>query len=140
MDKIELRINKLVKKRELLILKGIVSRIISSKEIFDQSFDEIKKLGKITVGQKDDFISIKSNYAAKDVEQMHENAKKNLPLLKRQIDQSLEEIEGLILDDFNPLDVVAFVSSKNLLFDPETYSESSFKGRQLCPEIVQNIV
>lgn len=139
-EKIEFRIKKLASKGELLITKAIVSRITPSKNNMDQRFDEIHKLGPITLGRRDNVITIKSDFGKKDIVEVHRNAKKNLPILKKDVDQKLKEIEALILENFNPLDVVAYVASKNLLVDPETYTESSFEGKQLCPEIVQNIV
>jgi len=138
--KIEFRIKKLASKGELLITKGIVSRIIPSKNNMGQRFDEIHKLGPITLGRRDNVITIKSDFGKKDIVEFHRNAKKNLPILKKDVDQKLKEIEASILENFDPLDVVAYVASKNLLVDPETYTESSFEGKQLCPEIVQNIV
>ena len=138
--KIEFRIKKLASKGELLITKGIVSRIIPSKNNMGQRFDEIHKLGPITLGRRDNVITIKSDFGKKDIVEFHRNAKKNLPILKKDVDQKLKEIEASILENFDPLDVVAYVASKNLLVNPETYTESSFEGKQLCPEIVQNIV
>jgi len=139
-EKIEFRIKKLASKGELLIIEGVVSRIIPSKSIMDQRFDEPYKFGPLTLGRRDNVITIESNLGKKNVAEIHRNARKNLPILKKDVDQKLKEIEALILKDFDPLDVVAYVTSKNLLVDPETYTESSFEGRQLCPEIVQNIV
>lgn len=46
----------------------------------------------------------------------------------------------LILQDYDPLDVLSYITTENMLIDPETDTESSFQGKQLLPEIVQNIV
>lgn len=65
-EKIKFRIEKLASKGELLIRNEIVSRIFSSKSQKDQKFDEILKLGPITIGRKDNVVSIKSEYGTKD--------------------------------------------------------------------------
>lgn len=76
----------------------------------------------------------------KIIKKIQSTAMKNLPLVKKDLEEGLKDTEELILKDYDPLDVVAYISYKNVLIDPETDTESSFKGRQLLPEIVQNIV
>lgn len=139
-DKIRFRIEKLASKGELLIKNNIVSRIFNSRRSKDQTFDESYQLGNITLGRKDNVVSIESKFGTGDTKDFRKNAKKNLSSVKKDFENKLKEIEELILKDHDPLDVLAFVTTKNLLTDPETYTESSFKGIQLLPETVQNIV
>ena len=139
-EKIRFRIDKLASKGELLIRNNIVSRILRSRGSKGQTFDESFKLGPITIGRKDNVVSIKSEFGTVDINEIRRNAKKNLPLVKKDFEEGLREIEELILKDHDPLDVLAFITTKNLLTDPETYTESPFRGRQLLPETVQNII
>jgi hypothetical protein len=139
-EKIKFRIEKMISEGDLLVTNGTVSRILSSKSQTGQAFDEISKVGPMTLGRKGNVISMKSEFGKKNVGEIRRNAKKALPLVKKDVEEGLKEIEKLILENYDPLDVVAFVSTKNMLTDPETDTESSFKGSQLLPEIVQNIV
>lgn len=135
-DKIKFRIEKLASKGELSIKNNIVSRVVNSRRSKDQTFDETYQLGNIVLGRKDNLVSIESKLGAGDIKDFRKNAKKNLPSVKRDFGNKLKEIEESILKDHNPLDVLAFITTKNLLTDPETYTESSFKGnnyfQKLC--------
>lgn len=130
----------MVSKGELLVRNEMVSRISSSEIQRDHKYDETFELGPITLGRKGNIVSVKSEYKKKDIEETRREAKKQLPLVRIDIEEGLKEIERLILEAYDPLDVVAYLSSKNMLIDPEADTESSFEGKQLLPEIVQNIV
>jgi len=139
-EKIKFRIEKLASEGELLIKYNIVSRIFSSKSSRDQTFDESLKSGPITIGRKDNVVTLEPEFGTGDINEIRRNAKQNLPFVKKDFEKGVKEIEELILKDYDPLDVLGFITTKNLLADPETYTESSFEGRQLLPETVQNII
>lgn len=139
-EKIRFRIKKLASKGELLIKYNVVSRIFRSKSSNAEQFDESYNLGSITIGKKDNIVRIQSEYGTRDIKDIQRNAKQNFPFLKKDLEDDLKEIESLIINDHDPLDVLGFITSKNSITDPETDTESSFKGKQLLPETIQNII
>ncbi len=137
-EKIDLRINKLVTQKKLAIDHGLVSKYqdVSIPDEIDEYFEK----GPIKVVRKGKQIFIQSNWEKKEHIKFMETIKKNLPKLKDDILNKIKEIETMILDNFDSLDVLAYVTATNIMGDPETYTESSFKGKQLIPEIINNLI
>jgi 6-pyruvoyl-tetrahydropterin synthase len=137
-DKIRFRIGKLIQNKTLQQIEGEISQV--SKEKTDQQFDEIFEHGHFTLKKKGSTVSLVSNMSEASLKKNIEEITKILPKMKEEIGEKLEKVESLVLEKFDPLEILSSVSVTNLFCDPETYSESSFQGQQLCPEIVQSII
>ncbi|GAH77751.1 unnamed protein product, partial [marine sediment metagenome] len=48
--------------------------------------------------------------------------------------------EDKIVNKYDPLDVLGYITFTNLFGDPYDYSEPTFKGLELIPETIQNII
>jgi hypothetical protein len=138
--KIEFRIGKMISQNKLMLNDKIVSLSESSKNRRNQKYDEVLEYGPIKIARKGRYVFFSPNIQEEHLEKVLQNANNTLPKLKSDLAQGFKEIEKLITDRFDPLDVLAYISAYNLMADPETYSESSFKGKQLFPEIIQNII
>lgn len=139
-EKIEIRIKKMTKQKKLILNGKYVSLKTNTKEESDRKYDEVFELGPIKLARKGRTISLQSQWKEEEHEEFVRITQEKLPELKKDLEDKFQTIEELILKNFDPLDVLAYVSAKNLLADPETYTESSFQGKQLFPEIIQNIV
>jgi hypothetical protein len=138
--KIEFRIAKMISQNKLTLNGKIVSLSESSKNRLNHKSDEVLKYGPITIRRKGRYVFFSPNIQKEHFEKILHNANNILPKLKSDVSQGFKEIEKSIIDRFDPLDVLAYISAYNLMADPETYSESSFKGKQLFPEIIQNVI
>jgi len=139
-EKIRFRIHKLVSQNKLAYDNKIISINVSTLEQPNLQFDEVFEYGPIKITRKGRIITYESKWRKEDHDKFLQLSEMHLPKLRQSIDQKLKEIENLILTKFDPLDVLAYFSAKNLMVDPETYTESSFEGKQLYPEIIQNII
>ena len=139
-EKIEFRIKKMAKQNKIKLSGKYVLLGEITKEESVQNYDEVFELGPIKVARKGRIISIQTQWTKEEHKKFVRVTREKLPELKKDLEDKFQNIEKLILENFDPLDVLAYVSAKNLLGDPETYTESSFQGKQLFPEIIQNVV
>jgi len=139
-EKIEFRIKKMAKQKKIKLSGKYVSLGEITKEESVQNYDEVFELGPIKVARKGRIISIQTQWTKEEHKKFVRVTREKLPELKKDLEDKFQNIEKLILENFDPLDVLAYVSAKNLLGDPATYTESSFQGKQLFPEIIQNVV
>jgi len=137
-EKIIFRINKLVSQKKLSKDNGLIS-IVEDGNFFPEKFDETFEKGPIKIVRKGKQIFMQSNWKEKEHEKFMESVKKSSVKLE-DIIHKINDIEKQIIEKFDPLDILAYVSVKNLFGNPETYAESSFEGKQLIPEIIQNII
>jgi len=137
-EKIEMRINKLVEKGHLSINNRVISIPRKKESNFPEELDEIYDNGFIKLGRKNNNVYMQSKEVLKD--KFSEIFKDKLPDLKEEILLKFKEIEDTILKNYNPLYILGVVTANNLFCDPEKYSESTFEGKQLYPEIIQNII
>ena len=136
-DKIEFRINKMVSKRDLFMRNGVLSK---PTQPVAETFDKMGVFGPLTIARRENVISLSREYRPKSLEKARKELKADALLYKSKISEDLTQIETTILKQYDPLDVVAYVATKNMLVDPETWTESSFTGNQIIPESFQNIV
>lgn len=137
--KVENRLKKLIDSGKLYLYNN---DMISLNSPFAESetFDERYDYGGITLARKGREVYITSNFEGEKHKEMVEEIKLNLSGFKKEVNQLLVEIENLIIQSFNPLDALGYTSVTNLTFDPEEYTESSFKGKQFFVELLHNIV
>ena len=138
--KIDFRIKKMAKQKKISLSGEYVSLKTTLKEESVKHYDEIFELGPIKLARKGRTISLQAQWTQKEHEAFLRITREKLPEMKRELERKYQTIEKLILENFDPLDVLAYVSARNFLGDPETYTESSFKGIQLFPEIIQNVI
>jgi len=137
--KIDFRIRKMIIENKL----GSDNGVISIKRVSDlqkADYDEFFDYGPIKLARKGKAVLVQSNWQKGEHEKFKKKAETSLPALKKELEQKYQDIEKLILEKFDPLDVLAYISAKNLLIDPETETESSFQGKQIIPETIQNII
>ncbi|WP_292462326.1 SEC-C domain-containing protein [Methanolobus sp.] len=103
-------------------------------------YDEVIECGPITIKRKGRSIIYKSNLSEDDNKDVKQKMIVDFPLIKQKMYNLLSEIETLILDHFNPLDALGYVTTENLIVNPEQYSEYESTNSQLEVEIVQNII
>jgi len=139
-DKVQSRINKMIKQGKITEIGGLLYFDDPSKMNLGTDFDEMFEYGPIKIARKGNIVSIQSNWNEEDHERYKESVRESLPDLERQVNEEFNKIESIILEKYDPLDVLAYVTAKNSFMDPNVDTESSFKGRQLFPEIVQNII
>ncbi len=139
-DKIQFRIKKLVSQNKLLFDTGLLALPVAKKIDESEEYDEVFNYDPIKLERKGRFSYISSHWEKEQHEKYIESVKENLPKLKEQINKKIKKIEEDIIERFDPLDVLAYVSYQNLSSDPETYTESTFQGKQLYAEIIQNII
>lgn len=137
--KIGFRINKMITQKKLESDNKVISIKNLNTEQLDQEPDEIFEYGPIKIARKGRIISYESKWRKGEHEKFVQSVAINLPRLEKNLNQKFSEIENFLIKS-DPLDVLAYVSANNLMVDPETYTESSFEGRQLYPEIIQNII
>ncbi len=135
--KISFRIDKLVSLKKLESDNDVISFL--EKKEFPSNLDESYEYGPIKLAKKGRQVFTQSNWDKEDFKKYKEKIKEKLPELDRNIKEKLKEIETKIMDEFDPLDVLAYISYTNILKDPDI-SESAFEGKQLLPEIIQNII
>ncbi len=132
-DKIEFRITQMIESKELVIDNSVVS-LPSTKRNNDSVGERVKAEidGRL--------VKINSYFDMEEIGKIRKSAGEVVKKEKEEILEELASIEKEILDKHNPLDLLATVSTMNLFSDPETYTESSFKGSQLVVETVQNMI
>jgi Nuclease-related domain. len=135
-DKIEFRINKMVSKGDLFMRNGVLSK---PTQPVAETFDEMEVFGPLTIARRENSISLSREYRPKFLEKVRKELKADALSYESKISEDLAQIEAAILKQYDPLDVIAYVATKNMLVDPETWTESSFTGNQIIPESFQNI-
>lgn len=139
-DKIKKRIEKMDRQKKIRILNESINLSPPDQKKQDQDYDEVFNYGPIELARKGNVVSLKSSWEKEEHEKFTNSVKDNLPKLKKELDKKYEELETIIVEKYNPLDVLAYVSANNLFIDPNVDTESSFKGKQFFPEIIQNII
>lgn len=139
-DKIKIRLNKLISVGKLYTYNENMISSESPAEIKKINFDEEYDYGFVKLARKgkQTFLFSSSNSGLQ--QEKMDYIKEKLPELKIEVEQLFRDIETVIIKNCNPLDALGHVSDKNLTCNPEEYTESSFKGKQLLVEIVQNII
>lgn len=139
-NKVNFRIKKLISQNKLSFDTGLISIPDKDENHKIEEFDEVFEHGPFKIERKGRMNFIKSNWSEDEHKKHIKFAKDNLPRLKETVNQKIKNIEKNIIEKFDPLDVLAYSSYKNLTCDPEVYTESSFEGKQLYPEIIQNVI
>lgn len=139
-EKIFYRIKKMADQRKISTDGNEIILCKDTVEKLDERCDDFTTIGPVSIGRKGRFTFIRSDLSAKDLEESMKRIETEFPLIKDEINSHLAKIENMLLNDFDPLDTLAYVTCKNLLTDPEKYSESTHKGKQLLVEIAQNLV
>ncbi|WP_319507691.1 hypothetical protein [uncultured Methanolobus sp.] len=103
-------------------------------------YDEVINDGPFSLKRKGRSVIMENNLSAEDIENAKQNMKVSFPSIKKRMHNLLFEIEVLILDNFNPLDALGFVTTENLIVNPNEYVECESNKSQLEVEIIQNIV
>ena len=138
---IKKRIEKLIQKGKLSSYNDhMISQDLTPMDTVLSDIDEKYELGPITIIRKGRQIFVQSNIDREQHKKMVADFKKDLPNYKNQFEQIFVEIEQLIIKHFNPLDALGYITTKNLTGNLEDYSESTFEGKQLIVEILQNII
>jgi len=139
-EKIEFRINKMSAQKKIEIRDGVVGLKVGALKQPSGEYDEMVELGFTRIERKGNINRLQSKLQGKDLRQAKQSLAANLPQMKQEIQDTLGKIEKLVLEKPDPLDTLSVVSGMNLVVNPDTYTESSFKGNQLCVEIMQNII
>lgn len=139
-DSIQFRIKKLVEKQILTSYHNLTSINLPETNKIPDDPDEIYDYGSIKLARKGKIVYLHSDWNKSEHEKFIKSIETDLPKYKQDTFDKLKEIEEIILTNFDPLDILAYVAANNLMADPEKYCESSFEGKQLLPEIVQNMI
>jgi len=135
--KILFRIDKLISLNKLESDGGVIS-VLQKKEL-PNNLDEVYEHGPIKLARKGRQVFIQSDWDKGEFEKYKEKIKEELPDLEMKLKELLDKIELKIIAEFDPLDVLSYISYKNILGDPNI-PESVFEGKQLLPEIIQNLI
>jgi len=138
-EKINFRLQKMALQKKLKIKDKSIS-LECKKRFLDDKYDESFEKGPIKLARKGNIITLQSDWQQDEHEQFINSVKTRIPQLKEELDKKLETIEKVIVEEYDPLEVLASATLNNLIVDPETYSESSFEGKQLNVEVIQNII
>jgi hypothetical protein len=84
-------------------------------------------------------VKMSSKWADGKFDKYIEKVRENRPKLKDNIKDKIKKIDA-ILDEFDPLELVATVSVRNCFVDPENYSETKHKGREAYIEYALSFV
>ncbi|MBA7522306.1 hypothetical protein ES705_14424 [subsurface metagenome] len=84
-------------------------------------------------------IMISSNWQPEQFEQHIQRIKKIRPRFKNEIDQKVRKISTLI-QKFDPLSLLATISTINCFGDPEEYRETTHKGAECYVEYAQSLL
>ncbi len=79
-----------------------------------------------------------SNRQSKEHERLLEGLRKNRPVLRHAVDNTVLKFERL-LDEYDPLQVISDISRQQLLKDPETYAESIDTSSEPLVEYVMSL-
>lgn len=139
-DKIETRLNKLIISGNLFSYNRNMISLNSPSKLTNLNFDEIHVYGPITIGIKGRQTFVISNFETEKHQKMIGDIKFDLPQLKQEVDNLLIEIKNLIVQNFNPLDALGYISFTNLACESEECSESNFEEKQFFVELVHNII
>lgn len=85
------------------------------------------------------FIRMSSIWAEGEHEKYMEKVKELRPSLKKDIDEKIEKLISLI-NQYDPLEFLAVISTKNCFVDPEAYAETSHEGRECFVEFAQSLM
>lgn len=137
--KIESRLKKLIDSDKIYLYDGDTISKNSPFEV-SETFDERYDYESVTLARKGRVTYIIPKLDSKKQKEKIDRIKLNLPEFKREVAHLLTGIENLIIQSFNPLDILGHTTIFNLACDPETYAESSFKGKQFFVELLHNVV
>lgn len=79
------------------------------------------------------FVRMSSNWDQDKYENYIQNIKTKRPEIKEEINEKIKDIL-LILEQFDPLELLASISIQNLFTDPEKYKEVTYEGKECYVE------
>jgi len=139
-DKIITRIEKMIRKGTITSIANLLYFEDPTKINYNTDFDEKIDLGPFRLTRKGNVVSLQSKWEDKEYEKFKKTVEESLPELKQDVEDGFKQIEKTIISNYDPLNVLATISAKNSFLDPSIDTESSFQGRQLFTETIQNII
>lgn len=82
---------------------------------------------------------ISSSLRPEDHEKHIQEIKAKRPEIKSNINKNIQEIVQLI-EEYNPFELLTSISLKNLIFDPETYKETTHPGKESHVEYALSLI
>ncbi len=84
-------------------------------------------------------VRMSSHWEQKEFEEYKEKVKKERPNFKKAIDEKIIELIALV-NQYEPLELLSTISVKNCFADPETYTESTYEGRECFVEFALSLI
>src|SRR5712692_7157541 len=138
-EKVQRRINKMIFQEKLNVNGGKVSNRhgqSGKEEMVDEAFE----YGPIRLTRKGKVIKLESKWKKGEYQAFLSRVKHGLPGLRGELERKIAKFEQVIIQNYDPLDVLSYVASRKVLVDPDVFSESSFEVKQWFSEFTQNIV
>lgn len=85
------------------------------------------------------FVRMSSNWAEGEHEKYMAKVKELRPNLKKDIDEKIEKMISLI-NQYDPLEFLTVIATRNCFVDPEEYTESTHEGRECFVEFALSLV
>lgn len=121
--------------------RNIIKRIMSKKKKskINPSDYEGFSYGPLKVERIGRFVRMSSHWEPGQFEKFKERVRSRRTKFKEAIDKKIGEALSLV-EQFEPLEVLASVSAKNCFTDPEEYKETTYEGRECYVEYAQSLV
>lgn len=84
-------------------------------------------------------VLISSDWEPKEFEKWKREIKSRRSDLKKEVDRKIEKILSLI-EEFDPLELLATVAARNSFGDPEKYRESTYEGAECYIEYAESLI
>lgn len=99
---------------------------------------KVAQYGPLKLEQVGRFISLTSEWEPGEFEKHIENIKANREPFRQEINEAIREVITIV-EQYNPLELLSTVASKNIFANPETYKESTHEGRESYVEYALSI-
>lgn len=98
----------------------------------------VERFGPLILERAGRFVGLRSEWSPKEHEEYIARVRANREPFRQEINEEIKELLKII-EKYNPLDLLAVVAVQNVFANPETYKETTHKGRESYVEYALSV-